>query len=385
MSSKPVRIGLMFSTTGSYSVVTKTMLNGALLALSESSQRFPDLVIEPSIVNPEGEIRRYGELAEGLLKDGIRHIVGCYTSLSRKEVIPLFEKYDSLLWYPTHYEGFETSNNVIYTGAAPNQHILPLLDYMLAKAGRKAFCVGSNYIWAWENTRVFREAITIKGGSVVAEKYAAIGDTDMRQIVDTIISERPDFIFSNLIGSSAYAFFRQLRSACEKLGIDQPTRMPVASCSLSEPELEEIGAGCVDGHYSSSVYFSTVRTSANESYTKALAAAFPGSPAASADSEAAYIATTLLLRSISDAQSDDIKLVKKAALNQRIAAPQGQVWLDPQTFHSWLTPRIGRSNKASTFDIVEQAGGPVRPDPYLVESSPRHTIPSSPAQLRIVT
>jgi ABC-type branched-subunit amino acid transport system substrate-binding protein len=129
------------------------MLNGALLAVDQVNKTDLGLRIEPVVVNPGGVLSQYAALATMLLRRGIRHVVGCYTSSSRKEVIPLFEKHDALLWYPSHYEGFESSSNVIYTGASPNQHVLPLIEYLLQHHGHRAFCVGSNYIWGWENNR----------------------------------------------------------------------------------------------------------------------------------------------------------------------------------------------------------------------------------------
>jgi hypothetical protein len=140
------------------------MLNGALLAFREVEEA-GGISIQPVVVNPSGDLSRYRALSLELLGSGIRHVVGCYTSSSRKEVIPCFEKHDGLLWYPSHYEGFESSDNVIYTGAAPNQHVLPLVDYLASRIGSRAFCVGSNYIWAWENNRIFREALTACGGA----------------------------------------------------------------------------------------------------------------------------------------------------------------------------------------------------------------------------
>ena len=96
-----------------------------------------------------------------LAEQGLVHVVGCYTSSSRKEVLPLFEKHDGLLWYPSHYEGFESSDNVVYTGAAPNQHIVPLAEHLLRHYGTSAYCLGSNYIWAWENNKIMREAVLV--------------------------------------------------------------------------------------------------------------------------------------------------------------------------------------------------------------------------------
>src|SRR5882757_3200376 len=190
MTRKHYRIGVMFSTTGSYSVVARSILNGALLAFQQVNASGTDIVLEPVVVNPSGDLARYRSLSLELLGSGIRHVVGCYTSSSRKEVIPCFEKFDGLLWYPSHYEGFESSDNVIYTGAAPNQHVLPLVDYLAARFGSRAFCVGSNYIWAWENNRIFREALTARGGTVVAERYLSVGDTEFDQVISAILHQR---------------------------------------------------------------------------------------------------------------------------------------------------------------------------------------------------
>src|SRR5271167_3809963 len=130
------------------------MFCGALLAVDEVNASGSSVELQPVIGNPGGQIARYASLSESMLNDGVRHVVGCYTSSSRKEIIPLFEKADALLWYPSHYEGFESSGNVVYTGAVANQHLIPLVEYATARFGPKAFCIGSNYIWAWENNRI---------------------------------------------------------------------------------------------------------------------------------------------------------------------------------------------------------------------------------------
>ncbi|MCK0197169.1 transporter substrate-binding domain-containing protein [Ancylobacter sp. 6x-1] len=374
----------MLSTSGPYSLVARSMLNGALLAIAEHAAAGTGPGIEPVVVNPEGDLARYRMLSHELITSGIRHVVGCYTSSSRKEVIPCFEKHDALLWYPSHYEGFESSNNVIYTGASPNQHVLPLVDYMLATTGRSAFCIGSNYIWAWENTRIFREAMTARGGQVLAERYVPVGDTEVDKVIEAILEARPRFVFNNLIGTSAYAFFRAFRAACLKHGIDQPRTIPVASCTLSEPELEEIGHGAWDGHLSSSVYFSSLDTPANHAFTSAYRAAYPAGPSMSADAEASYIAMKLLIGALAAAGTDDLEAVKAAVTGQHLTAPQGEVRIDPQTLHAFLTPRIGISNTNARFDIMVEADGPVRPDPYLVQSAPRFAVAPRNPSLRVV-
>jgi ABC-type branched-subunit amino acid transport system substrate-binding protein len=384
MAVQTLRVGYLFSSTGSYELVARSMLNGALLAAGEINASGLGIRLEPSVLNPGGDLSQYSALAAGLLKSQIRHVVGCYTSSSRKEVIPLFEKHDALLWYPSHYEGFESSTNVIYTGAAPNQHVLPLVEYLVQHHGDRAFCVGSNYIWAWENNRILRESVLARGGSVLAERYFAIGETDFHQAIETIIETRPSFVFLTLIGTSAYQFFRDFRAACRASGIDQAREIPVASCSLSEPELQAIGQDAVDGHLSSSVYFCSIESPANRRFLAAYESRFPEGPTASADAEASYNAVWLLARGAAAATTDDPRAVKAELVRQRLDAPQGAVWIDEQTCHAYLTPRIGRSNCNARFDLVSEARAPVQPDPYLVHNSARFEA-AGVASLRLVS
>jgi urea transport system substrate-binding protein len=383
MSQRCYHIGVLLSTTGPYGLVGRAMLNGALLAAAEVNASGL-IALEPDIVDPEGALVGYGAGAERLLDAGIRHIVGCYTSSSRKELIPIFEKRDALLWYPSHYEGFETSANVVYTGAAPNQHIVPLVRHLLARGSRTAFCIGSNYIWAWENNRILRETLAIAGGGVAGERYLAVGETAFDQVIEAILAAKPDFVFNTLIGTSAYRFFRDFRSACAARGIDQARTMPVASCSLAEPELEAIGPEAVDGHLSSSVYFTSIDTPRNRAFMAAYAARFPDGPTPSADAESSYIAVHLLARALARAGTEDAATVRRAACTEGFDAPQGPVRLDETTLHACLTPRIGLSTAASRFTIVAQAEEPVAPDPYLVRSDPRVVPVSRRPRLRVV-
>ncbi|UNK40094.1 transporter substrate-binding domain-containing protein (plasmid) [Shinella sp. H4-D48] len=363
-------IGLLFSVTGSYGTVGASMLHGARLACGQINAD-PEFGVRLSPIehNPGSDLNAYAPAVETMISSGVRNVIGCYTSSSRKEVIPVFEKRDALLWYPTHYEGFESSSNVIYTGAAPNHHMLPLVDYFTRHIGHRVFCIGSNYIWAWESNRILREELAQRHGTVVGERYLPVGETDVDCIVEAIFAAEPDIIFNSLIGESAYAFFRAFRAACRSRGIDQAQRYPIASCNLSEPELDSIGPDAVDGHLSSSVYFASIDTIANREFVSRYNTAFPGNHGPSAEAEAAYVATILLAQSLRAAGTDTMNDVKTCAANQRLRAPQGEVVIDPETFHTYLTPRIGRSRADRHFDIVYDAGKPVAPDPYLINST----------------
>ena len=371
MAKLRVPLGILISSDGPYSVVSKSMLCGALLGVAEAQAEDSDLELHPTVANPRGELACYSTMASEMLSSGIKHVVGCYTSSSRKEIIPLFEKADALLWYPSHYEGFETSSNVVYTGAVANQHLLPLVEYLLSHVGPKAFCVGSNYIWAWENNRILREAIGPNGGTVVAERYFPVGCTEFDQAIDTILAARPSFVFNTLIGESSYKFLRDFRAACRSRGIDQAREIPVASCTLSEPELEAIGPGAVDGHITSSVYFSSLDTPENDRFIKAYQARFPDGPVVSADAEATYLAVRLFALAVTEAGTDEACAVKRAVARRPIMAPQGEVRIDAETMHASLTPRIACSRLDGGFTVLREATRPVLADPYLIRNSSR--------------
>lgn len=379
-------LGLLFSDTGSYGTVAHTLLNGATLACNEiNADPHAGVTLHPFHIDPKGNLANYVPAVQTMLDRGILHVCGCYTSSSRKEVIPLFEKRDALLWYPTHYEGFESSTNVIYTGAAPNHHMSPLMDFLCDRFGRRAYCIGSNYIWGWESNRVLRDGLQKRGGEVVAERYVPVGETDHDDIIAEILATRPSFVFNALIGESSYSFFRAFRKACRDRGIDQITQYPVASCNLSEPELRAIGADGADGQISSSVYFSSLKSARNVRFVKAYKAEFPAGPVVSAEAEAAYIAVHMLAKATTEAGTADVDAVRRVVMGQVFDAPQGKVTIDPENCHASLTPRIGISRADFEFDILVEAPEPVNPDPYLVSSATVFEPAQRRANVRVVS
>ena len=382
-----VPVGIVFSRTGSYATLGRDQHDGTLLAIEtvNASLHF-DITLAPSVVDPAGSLESYRSLCERLLaRRRIRHVIGCYTSSSRKEIIPVIEKADALLWYPSHYEGFESCDSVIYGGAAPNQHLVPAAAWMLPRYGRSIYCVGSNYVWPWENNRIMREIARGCGGSILREKYLPIGSVEVEGVIRDICDLMPDFIFNTLIGESCYAFYRAYR----RLGDTDPRfraeRRPVLSCSLSEPELLAIGDGVASGNIASSVYFQSVDRPQNTDFISAFRARFGAHRVTSADAEAAYLTTLLLAMSLQAAGTDEVTEVKRAAYKCRLEAPQGAVWIDPENNHCWLTPRIGRAGAGGQFMIEWEASAPCRPDPYLAHLDARSILQSGRRpQLRLV-
>lgn len=368
-----IPVGIIFSTDGSYADIGRDMRDGALLALRQVNAD-PDypFTLQPAIVNPGGSLDAYRVGCEDLLRNrDVRHVIGCYTSSSRKEIIPVIEKYDALLWYPSHYEGFESCDSVIYGGAAPNQHLAPLAEWVLPRFGTSVYCIGSNYIWPWENNRIMRQIATDCGGRVVRERYLPVGSVDVHEVVREIVELRPDFIFNTLIGTSGYAFYRAYHALSQADSFFAPERRPIVSCSLSEPELHAIGEQASVGHISSSVYFQSIERAENAAFIADFRNAFGAGRVTSADAESAWIVARLLAASLKDARSTAIPDVKQALYTRRLNAPQGPVWIDADNNHAWLTPRIGRSVAGCGFEILSE-GTPTRPDPYLASFDSEH-------------
>ncbi len=233
-----VPVGMVFSRTGSYATLGRDQHDGTLLAI-ETVNASPEfgVTLVPSFADPAGSLDAYRSLCEQMLAGRrIRHVIGCYTSSSRKEIIPVIEKADALLWYPSHYEGFESCDSVIYGGAAPNQHLVPAAAWMLPRYGRSIYCVGSNYVWPWENNRIMREIARGCGGSILREKYLPIGSVEVEGVIRDIRDLMPDFIFNTLIGESCYAFYRAYR----RLG---DMRSPLPRRAAAGAELQPVGAG----------------------------------------------------------------------------------------------------------------------------------------------
>lgn len=347
-----VEIGILYSRSGNYRLVSDACRAGALSAIAVVNAD-PASPIEfiPVERDPGGNIDRYASgCAEILAESGARHIVGCVTSWSRKEVIPILERAGGTLWYACPYEGFEANEHVVYMHACPNQHLVPMLSYVAPRFGADGFLLGSNYIWGWETNRVARDLIADAGGAVLGERYLPLGETDVSRLIAEIEATRPDFILNNLIGTSSYAFIAAYAALGRRDTHFRPERCPILSCNLTECELPAI-AGVGDGHLSAGPYFHDT--------------AAPGGPAMPASSfEAAANASVLALAEIlavkPDARWTDLPNI---FAGRSFRSPLGNIAIDPQTQHATLPVSIGRI-EGTAFRSVSTLES-VAPDPYL--------------------
>ena len=378
-----LRLGILFSTSGDYGVLGRDCRDGAMIAIEEL-QGTGSIAIEPILGDPGGSSERYIELARKmLLEDGCRHVIGAVTSQSRKDVIPVVEKHDALLWYVCPYEGFEANPNVIYTGACPNQHLLPLFEHMLSTYGRRVYLTGANYIWGWEMNRLAREIVTEAGGEIVGERCLPIGDTDVGRIVAEVAARRPDFILSNMLGPSNHAFLRAMRDLGRRDPAFRPERCPVASCDLTECELPEIGFGAADGQLAAASYFDSLDTRANRALKAQVVARFGPNLRVSSYFATSYATVRLWVEAVTRCGTDDPVLVRAALGGLEMASPLGPLRIDPATNHANLPFLLGRISGADF--VILQSQPTVAADPYLIRRRTIAQAPTAQRQLRIVS
>jgi branched-chain amino acid transport system substrate-binding protein len=356
-----IEIGVLFSRTGSYRLLGETCRDGALRAIADI-EADPDLPFRfiPVERDPGGNVDRYRPLcADILATTGARHIVGCVTSWSRKEVIPELEKAGGTLWYPCPYEGFEASEHVVYAHACPNQHLLPLLRWTFPRFGRRGYLVGSNYIWGWEISRVARNRILDAGGEGLGDRFVPMGDTDVDRIIAEIRETRPDFVLNSLIGPSSYAFLE----AYAALGREDPHftagTCPVLSCNLTECELGALG-DAAEGLIAAGPYFRD--PDAEDAFGSSFEAA-------------AYGAVRTLAAKLVGCPPD-------AGLGTLLARPGTDgLALDPRTQHAVLPVIIAQVTDGVFRTLARWED--VAPDPYL---SGRESHPTSARPLlRVVS
>ena len=362
------RVGVLFSRTGLMAISESEHFFGTALAIQEINNAGGILGREVEVVayDPGSSPETYRKMADRLLtEDGASVIFGCSTSAERKAVLPAIERRNGLLWYPSLYEGFEYSPNVIYTGAAPNQNSFPLAEYIVRKFGPRVYLIGSDYIYPRESNRIMRDLVESYAGQVAGEQYVAMeaGDAELTRALDPIRMRSPDVVFSTIVGRTAQRFYRLF----SKMGFDAE-RLPIASLTMAEGEIREIGPEFCAGHLTAAGYFGALKRDSNSRFKATFAKAFGADRPVSMWSAGAYAQVKLFAKALAQAGSLDTQRLVEAALGLSLDAPEGPIQIDPDNNHTWLTPRIGRVRGDGGFDVVWQAKAAVKPDPYLAVS-----------------
>lgn len=362
-SQNAIKVGILHSLSGTMAISETSVRDAELLAIKEINAAGGVLgrQLVPVVEDGASDNATFKEKAEKLLlNDKVAAVFGCWTSASRKAVLPTFESNNGLLWYPVQYEGMEASKNIFYIGAAPNQQIVPAIEYMSENYGKKVFLLGSDYVFPRTANSIVKKQAEALGMEVVGEEYTPMGHTDYTTIISKIQKEKPDFVFNTLNGDSNVAFFKQYKDA----GLS-PDQIQTLSVSIAEEEAAGIGASYLKGHLVAWNYYQTTDTPENKKFVEAYQAEYGADRVTDDPIEAGYDAVYLWAAAVEKAGSVDVDQVREAASGIEFKAPEGTVTIDGDNQHLYKPVRIGMVNESGLIDEVWSTEEPVKPDPYL--------------------
>jgi urea transport system substrate-binding protein len=361
-SGQPIKVGVIHSRTGTMAISEKPVIDATLFAIEELNAKGGVLGrrVEAIVEDGASDWPTFALKAKKLItQDKVCTLFGCWTSASRKTVKPIVEKHNHLLFYPLQYEGLEQSPNIVYTGAAPNQQIIPAVKWCCPYLKKKRlFLVGSDYIFPRAANAIIRDHAAQLGGDIVGEEYVPLAGTDMERVISKIKARKPDMILNTINGDSNVAFFRALRKA----GFSSE-KLPTMSFSISEEELSSLSAREVEGDYAAWNYFQSIDSPENEDFVRRFHARFP-ERIVSDPMEAAYIAVNLWAQVVQSAGDDDVNAIRQAINDQSFNAPEGKVTIDPKTHHISKFIRIGKITKNGRFEVVYHSDTALEPIPY---------------------
>ena len=360
-----VVVGQLHSASGTMAISETGSIQAEQLAIDQINAAGGILGRKIRVIKEDGasDWPTFAEKSKKLLvNDRVAAVFGCWTSASRKAVLPIFEKENGLLYYPTFYEGLEQSKNVIYTGQEATQQIIWGLDWgAKEKKAKTYFLVGSDYIWPRTSMKIARKHIeqVAKIGKVVGEEYYPLGNTNFNSLINKIKLAKPDCIFAAVVGGSNVAFYKQLKAA----GITGDKQF-LLTLSVTEDEMTGVGGENFNGFYSSMKYFQTLDNENNKKFVDAFKAKY-GKDAVIGDvTQAGYLGPWLWKAAVEKAGSFDIDKVVAASPGIELkTAPEGYVKIDPN-HHLWSKSRIAQGQPNGSFKVVAESPDLIKPDPF---------------------
>ncbi len=357
-----VKVGVLHSLSGTMAISEVTVKNATLLAIDQinASGGVLGKKIVPVMEDGASDPAIFSQKAQKLIQqDKVVTVFGGWTSASRKAMLPVFERFHSLLWYPVQFEGNECSSNIMYSGAQPNQQILPALDWAMEKGKKKIFLLGSDYVFPRTANLILKKHILHDGGVVAGEEYVPLGGTDFSSIITKIKVAKPDVIFSTLNGDSNVSFFKQMSAA----GISQ-SQLPVMSFSIAEQEAKAMGPSLVNGSYAAWDYFQSLSNPTNKRFIAAYKAKY-GSDAVLDDPMVhGYVDVLIWAAAVKKAGSFDPNAVRRAATTLGwTTSPMGEIkFAENQSLYQ--TAYVGQLQQDGQLKVLWQSKGPIHPEPY---------------------
>ncbi len=360
-AQETVKLGLLHSLSGTIAIAEASLVDAEKMAIDEINAAGGVLgrKIEPVVEDGASDNSTFAEKARKLLeRDKVAAIVGCYTSASRKAVLPILNQDKGLLFYPTYYEGQEEDKHVFYTSQEATQSVIAAVEWLAKEKGKTFFLVGSDYIYPRICNKIAKPTIMKAGGKVLGEEYAPLGHTEFSSIINKIKAAKPDCIYSTVVGGSNVAFYKQLRAA----GLDG-TKQVLLSTVVSENEIEGIGKDNATGYYACMGYFQSIKSPENDKFVKAYKAKYGADRVIGDPMECAYNSVYLWKMAAEKAKSFDVDKVTAAAAGIEWDAPEGHLRVHATNHHLWKKVRIGRARADGQFDIVWESQL-IEPNPF---------------------
>jgi len=358
-----VTVGQLHSATGTMAISETGSIQAERLAIEQINASGGVLGRKIKIIQEDGasDWPTFAEKSKKLLiNDKVAAVFGCWTSASRKAVLPVFEKENGLLYYPTFYEGLEQSKNVFYTGQEATQQIIAGLDWMAKeKKAKTFFLIGSDYIWPRTSNKIARKHIeNVLKGTVVGEEYYPLGHTQFGSLINKIKLKKPDVVYAIVVGGSNVSFYKQLKAA----GVTAD-KQNLLTISVTEDEMLGIGGENVVGFYAAMKYFQSLDNENNKKFVAAFKAKYGAKAVIGDVTQAAYEGPWLWKDAVEKAKSFDVDKVVAASPGIELkTAPEGYVKVH-KNHHLWSKLRIGQAQTDGQFKVLYESAL-IEPNPF---------------------
>jgi urea transport system substrate-binding protein len=356
-----VKVGILHSLTGTIAIAEKSVVDAEMLAIEEINKAggVMGMMIDPVIEDGASDWPTFAEKARKLLeKDKVAAVMGCYTSASRKAVLPVFEKLKGLLYYPTYYEGLEQSPNIMYTAQEATQSVIAAMEWLFKNKGKTFYMIGSDYIWPRTTIKIAKVTLARLGGKLVGEGYYPLGHIEFSSEINKIKAAKPDVILNCVVGGSNVAFFKQLTAA----GITGKNQT-ILSLAVSEEEVSGIGADNAAGTLTCMGYFQSLKNPENEKFVKAFKAKYGASRVTGDTLSCGYTSVYLWKMAAEKAKSFEVEKVVAASANLEFAGPEGKIKFHGSNHHLWKHARIGAFRPDGQVDMIYESAL-IEPNPF---------------------
>ena len=360
-AADPIRVGILHSLTGTIAIAEASVVDAEKMAIEEINKAGGVMGRPLEVIVEDGasDWPTFAEKARKLLeRDKVAAIFGCYTSASRKAVLPVMERYKGLLYYPTYYEGLEQSPNIMYTAQEGTQSAIASLDWLDKNKGKTFYLIGSDYIWPRTMNKIANLHVKKIGGKIVGESYYPLGSIEFASEINKIKAAKPDVIWSTVVGGSNVAFYKQLQAA----GINGKNQA-LCAMAVSEEEASGIGAENLEGFMSCMGYFQSLKNPANDKFVKAFKAKYGANRVVGDTMACGYTSVYLWKLAVEKAKSLEVPKVVAASSDLGFDAPEGKIKFHKSNHHLWKHARIGTFRRDGQIDMIYESAL-IEPNPF---------------------